>query len=1214
MIIGVPVAGRQKRLNEKKLFNKKILDSAKNELNREKVRERFNYLESNFLEVDVESAITNGEDPHQQVGGVEENVKNNLVLELLESLGWKRQKGEVTWEDTVDRGNVDIALKLDGNPHVYVEIKTWKKDLVTRKSFNKYESPVDQALQYAQKNGVPWVLITNGYEYRLYKTYIEGENTAEYSEVFTLDSLEDEENFAELYALLSRDRIDKISELFDKTRLRLKNIDEHVLDTLLECRTKLVKDIYENNDLEDSEALKEDAQRILDRILFIRYAEDNGFFSEDTLLKNHYERWKEDTVMGRDLSAVLNDIFRYVDDGNKSEFDGYNGELFKEHECEDLTISDDVLEYIIDRVYQDDKGDRLDFSEINADIVGTVYEKYLGWALDVKDEGITEESDPSERKNLGQYYTPPYVVNFIIEETLGRYFEENKLSQDELSQLNLLDPACGSGAFLIKSYDKLREFYTALFEEEREKGRESEGKEMWDSFISESQLSHFNELILKDNIHGVDLNQEAIEISKMNLWFKSMQKERKLNELDHNLKVGNSVVEDEEIAGESAFNWEEGFKDVFKSNGGFDLIIGNPPYIKYHNIPSDQRDYFKEEYTTPKYKFDIYIVFIEKCIDLLAEGGRFSFIVPGTYMNANYGNQLREKILDECTIEHIVDFSQFKVFEDASVPNPSIFVLKKGKEDSNEVTIHTDISSPHDFVTDSYNQYHINQEFFQRTPRKTFRYKNNVSEELVEVIDRVEENSKKMEEICYTIPGVETGINPVFIADRKLTENHKPLQAGDEVSRYQSEKPEEYIWYVDSVYLEGEESVKWVENKFDCPECNSSTEVVKEEDGGYIDFTIKCQNCGKTIEVEAQTNMPYDNEEFKKEKIRDSHYKLVSEELRIAEINLKRPRTQKFFESPKVFTQKVAGDRGLISTRGKSSVYALDSLNVSVLKKHLLEDEELNINQNEASLSENYTEEEVLAVINSKLINFYFKFLQSEDLNVYPRDINALPLKKDINSGVTELVEELEENYQKISELETDIDNFLSKKPVVDHISLEELIEVSNVTIEETLDDSSQEAKIKDFWAEGGREEGKPYDNNIIIKVENGEEGGFLVLRVKVRDPAMSEFLKAYINSLDDDLGKGNVLKKILDIELPVFSEEWSENRQILMDLLSAFVENRNEEQNIQEDINEIEAKLDAEIFDSYGLEEKMVEEVLNSLNLPKKEKKMIRDEFRSLN
>ncbi len=94
MIIGVPVAGRQKRLNEKKLFNKKILDSAKNELNREKVRERFNYLKSNFLEVDVESAITNGEDPHQQVGGVEENVKNNLVLELLESLGWKRQKGE----------------------------------------------------------------------------------------------------------------------------------------------------------------------------------------------------------------------------------------------------------------------------------------------------------------------------------------------------------------------------------------------------------------------------------------------------------------------------------------------------------------------------------------------------------------------------------------------------------------------------------------------------------------------------------------------------------------------------------------------------------------------------------------------------------------------------------------------------------------------------------------------------------------------------------------------------------------------------------------------------------------------------------------------------------------------------------------------------------------------------------------------------------------
>lgn len=1206
--------GREKRLNEKKLFNKKVLDSAKNELDREAVREKFNYLENHFLSVNIESAVTNNEDPDQQVKGVEENVKNNLVLELFDALGWQRHKGEVTWEDTVDRGNVDTALKADGDTKVYIEIKTWKKDLVTRKSFNKYESPVDQALQYAQKKGVPWVLITNGYEYRLYKTYIEGENTAEYSEVFTLDSLEDEENFAELYALLSRNRIEKLSELFNKTRLRLKNIDEHVLDTLLECRTKLVKDIYENNEIDDSDALKEDAQRILDRILFIRYAEDNGFFSEDTLLKKHFNQWKNDTVMGRGLSEVLNDIFRYVDSGTeRSDFDGYNGELFKEHECENLVISDDVLVYIIERVYKDDKGDRLDFSEINADIVGTVYEKYLGWALDVKDEGVSEESDPSERKNLGQYYTPPYVVNFIIENTLGRYFEEKELSQEELSELNLLDPACGSGAFLIKSYDKLREFYTTQLEEEKEKGNLAEGVEKWDSFISASQLGHFNELILKNNIHGVDLNQEAVEISKMNLWFKSMQKERKLNELDHNIKTGNSVIEDKEIAGESAFNWKNGFEDVFDSNGGFDVIIGNPPYIKYHNIPNNQRDYFKEAYETPKYKFDIYIVFIEKCIDLLAEGGRFSFIVPGTYMNANYGNQLREKILEECTIEHIVDFSQVKVFEDASVPNPSIFVLRKGRDDNAEVTIHTDIDSPHDFVTQNYNEYQIDQEFFERTPRKTFRYKNEVSDELVNVIDTIENNSEKMEEVCYTIPGVETGTNPVFLSNQKLTEENKPLQAGDEVARYHSEDPDEYIWYVESVYLEGEQSVKWAENKFDCIECNSKTEVEKVEEGGYIDFKIRCEECGSEINVEAQTEMPYSEEDFEKEKIRDSHYKLLFEDRKVAEINLKRPRTKKFFESSKIFTQKVAGDRGLISTRGEESVYALDSLIVSVLKKNLVTDEDLSITSDEAEASEDYSEEDILAVVNSKLINFYFQFLQSEDLNVYPRDINALPLKNNINNNVSGFVENLESKYERVSELNTDIESFLSRKPVVDQIRLEELIEVSNLSIEETLDDSSQEEKISDFWAEGRREKGKNYDNNIIIKVENGQEGGFLVLRVQAKDPVMSEFLKSYINSLDEDLGKGNVLKRIMDIELPVFSEDWQENRDILMNLLSSFVENRQEEENLKEDITRLQAKLDAEIFDSYGLNEKMTKEVLSSLEMPQWERRKIIEEFRAI-
>lgn len=1214
------MSGREEKLNQKKLFNKKVLNSAKQELDRQKINDSFEYLENNFLSTNIESAVTNDKDPESEVSGVEDNVKNNLVLDLFDALGWDRNQGEVKWEDTADRGKVDTALKVDGNAKVYVEFKTWKKDLITRKSFNKYKSPVDQALKYAQSKGVPWVLVTNGYEYRLHKTYIEGENTAEYTEAFTLDDLNKKEKFAELYALIGRDEIEDLDNLFEKTRLRLKNIDSHVLDVLLECRSKLVKNIYENNksEIEDAEALKENAQHILDRILFIRYAEDNGFFSEDVLLKSQYETWKNNTVTTNDLSDVLNSIFRYVDQGTeKSDFDGYNGELFKPHECEKLDISDSVLEYTIEKVYEDDKGDRLDFSEINADIVGTVYEKYLGWALEVKDEKITEESDPTERKDLGQYYTPPYVVNFIVEETLGHYFEENELTEEELSNLKMVDPACGSGAFLIKAYDKLREFYTAKYEEEKQKRGKKEGRELWDSFISVNQLSKFNELILQDNIHGVDLNQEAAEISKMNLWFKSMQKNRKLNELDHNIQVGNSVIKDPELAGDEAFNWESEFSEVFDENGGFDVIVGNPPYIKYANIPTEQRNYFHRDkgdtYECPAYKFDIYIVFIEKCIDLLAEGGRFSFIIPGTYTNAKYGDKLREKILEECDIEHIVNFSQVNVFgEDADVPNPSVIVLQKGRSEENTITVHTNIDDAQDFVTEDYDKYEINQSFFYRTPRNAFRYKNNVSSELVEVIDTIEENSSKLEEICYTIPGIETGCNPIFLTEDKLTDNHHPVQKGDEIKRFTMDDPSEYIWYIDHLFLEGEKAIEWVNTKFRCLECNSKTGALHEEDGGYITLEIVCPDCGYTFSTEVRNQLPKDEEEYTKSKIRDSHYLLEDESNEIAKIELKRPRTKKFIGSEnKIFTQKVAGDRGLVSATGEN--YAVDSLIVSVLKKHLVEDEELNTNitEEDAEASQNYSEYEIVSLLNSKLINFYFRFLQSEDLNVYPRDLNNLPIKDSLDDRLEDKSRKLEKKIEELSNIDPEFSNYLNRKPIKKEIDLETFIDQYNLKIRKTPEDSSITANIKELWVETASSSEKNYDNNLIFKIkEKDGNGGYEVLRLETKDPAVTEFVKSIVNTKEDLGGNGNVLEILYSINIPLFEEDVSKNKQAILDIVTPYIENKESKAEIKSEIRDLRAEMDALIFKSYNLDIEEVEEVLDSINIDSGERRLIREKF----
>ncbi len=276
------------------------------------------------------------------------------------------------------------------------------------------------------------------------------------------------------------------------------------------------------------------------------------------------------------------------------------------------------------------------------------------------------------RKKEGIFYTPEYITRYIVENTVGRYIEEHP---DRLETITILDPACGSGAFLNQAHSFLlkehRNRYEAKINEKLEKG---EGITLFDYNPAEADRG-----ILLNNLYGVDLNQESVDITKLALWLKTARKTEPLQSLDKNIKCGNSLIDDPEIVGEKAFNWAQEFPEIINA-GGFDVIIENPPYVGQKGnselflaFQKGQWEWFYER------KQDLYYYFIAQSIKLLKTNGYLGMIVPQYWLTAFGAKNLRKLLADQCDLISVLDLSKEKVFDDANI-NSSIFIFKKGKK------------------------------------------------------------------------------------------------------------------------------------------------------------------------------------------------------------------------------------------------------------------------------------------------------------------------------------------------------------------------------------------------------------------------------------------------------------------------------------------------------------------------------------------------------
>src|SRR3989344_5819323 len=341
-----------------------------------------------------------------------------------------------------------------------------------------------------------------------------------------------------------------------------------------------------------------------------------------------------------------------------------------DNDIDSITINGEIIQTLIGYLYEShDKKYKYNFEWIDADVLGQVYEQYLGKILAQTKSGKAKlKEGQAHRKEQGIYYTPTYVVDYIVKNTLGELLKDRKI---DARKIKVLDPACGSGSFLIKAFDYMQKHLSNDKEAVQSK---------LDFQTKDAPTYSIKTDILKNNIFGVDLDNKAVEITKLNLLLKAAEKFRKLpSELDNHIGWGNSLIDDDTF--EHPFKWVGDFQE-----GTFDVVIGNPPYFNLQTLKDKKQSlFFEKNYFSYRGKADILYLFIEKANEVLKEGGYLGLIVANYFLRSHYADKLREFISENYTIIKIVDFGSIKVFPEANV-DTCIIILKKSKTKNNKLT------------------------------------------------------------------------------------------------------------------------------------------------------------------------------------------------------------------------------------------------------------------------------------------------------------------------------------------------------------------------------------------------------------------------------------------------------------------------------------------------------------------------------------------------
>ena len=633
----------------------------------------------------------------------EADTRRVFIMPLFQALGWDvYSREEVEEEVNVATGLVDYVFKLKGISQFYLEAKRLSADL-TRPEY------VKQAITYAYNKGITWAVLTDFKRLQIYNA----QTGRWFRNISCNDYLTD---FDDLWLLskesFQNDVLNARAEKEGALPQRLA-VEQRLYNQLRHWREELFNQLHHYNENLSTSQIDEVVQRLFNRLIFIRNCEDRQI--EEKVLLGNVNEWRAGGRKG-ELIERLRRIFR--------DFDGYyDSDLFVYHITDDVFIESETIENIIDGLYEVTGGMAYyDFSVIDADVLGAVYEQYLGHVAAIvkqiareaqakMDLGLTVEetyevtAKRQRRKEHGIYYTPKFITNYIVRETVGRFIEER--SHNEILNIKILDPACGSGSFLIRAYDELLNYHSY-----------QRGKPV-------AQLDQWERLqILINNIFGVDLDIQAVEIAHLNLLLRSLAKRDLLPSLANNIRQGNSLIsgtEDElqSYFGDSwqkknPFSWKQEFEDIM-ANGGFDVVIGNPPYVRVDSLPDDEKRLWKEKFETAVGKYDLYYLFLELAFKLVNESGVFAFITPNRYCTNTTGERLRKLIFSKGEIIKVASVSLLPVFEEAA-NYPVITIMRKKPKDGTKKLSYFSVANLEELQSMS-PSYELSEEELRLLPR-----------------------------------------------------------------------------------------------------------------------------------------------------------------------------------------------------------------------------------------------------------------------------------------------------------------------------------------------------------------------------------------------------------------------------------------------------------------------------------------------------------------
>ena len=770
----------------------------------------------------------------------ETQVRHEFIDPFFQSLGWDVNNADghaeaykdVVHEDTIKVGNSpkspDYCFRIGGVRKFFLEAK--KPSVHIKEDTH----PAYQLRRYAWSAKLPLSILTDFEEFAIYDCRIKPapNDKASTARVRYFTYKEYHENWAEIASIFSKDAIlkgshDKYIES-SKVKRGTAEVDKAFLGEIEQWRENLARNIALRNPRLTHRELNFSVQRTIDRLIFLRICEDRGIEDYGILMS---------LQNGENVYNRLCEQFYRADELYNSGLFHFKKEKGYQEPHDELTLSlsidDKPLKDILKNLYYPDSP--YEFSVLPSDILGQVYEQFLGKVIHLTSgHRAVVEDKPEVKKAGGVYYTPTYIVDYIVKNTVGKLLEGKTPAQ--VTKLRVLDPACGSGSFLIGAYQFLLDWHREWYKEnDPEKWTKSRKPTLCRDSGGDWRLTtDERKRILLNNIYGVDIDHQAVEVTKLSLLLKVLEGEnqqtistqyklfhdRVLPNLSNNIKCGNSLIgsdfydgaqidlfDDEERYRINVFDWEIEFEEIFKA-GGFDAVIGNPPYVRIQGLKEwapKEVEFYKNRYkSASKGNYDLYVVFVEKGLSLLNDKGSLGYILPHKFFKKQYGEKLRSILSKGNYLHEIVHFGSQQVFANATTYTCLMFLEKNGDDQCQFIKV------------DNINEWLINHEAVHSLISNidlSEKEWNFVAGKYLKLFNKLSQMPLKLGDIADIFVGLQTSADDVFILDL-VKENEKtiilkskalnaewtfekkllfPIVSGTDVNRYSDLPKRQYI-------------------------------------------------------------------------------------------------------------------------------------------------------------------------------------------------------------------------------------------------------------------------------------------------------------------------------------------------------------------------------------------------------------------------------------